>query len=225
MHQIMIIPDNTSRFYIDGKWIKPIGSRKIPVENPATGETVAEIALGDAADVDRAVVAARQAFPTFSATSVESRLELLRRIIDELEVRTDRMARLTSLEIGSPFAFSLAFHVKIMSIIINSMVETLHSFAFEEPIDGGLLVREPIGVCGLIVPWNAPLAILAGKVATAIAAGCTMVVKPSELSPLGTLVFAEALDAAGLEPDDWSVSRLPVTLSMFIWNWAANLPT
>tara|TARA_R110002033_G_scaffold554_2_gene5064 strand:+ start:18165 stop:19595 length:1431 start_codon:yes stop_codon:yes gene_type:complete len=194
----MIIPDNTSRFYIDGKWIKPIGSRKIPVENPATGETVAEIALGDAADVDRAVVAARQAFPTFSATSVESRLELLRRIIDELEVRTDRMARLTSLEIGSPFAFSLAFHVKIMSIIINSMVETLHSFAFEEPIDGGLLVREPIGVCGLIVPWNAPLAILAGKVATAIAAGCTMVVKPSELSPLGTLVFAEALDAAGV---------------------------
>ncbi len=195
-----MISDNVRRFYIDGLWVDPIGNKTLGVENPATEAIISEIALADQADVNQAVAAARRAFSAFAATRVADRIALLGRILDELQARAEAIAAVTTAEIGAPLSFSLAFHVKGALAIIASMVETLRTYSFERPIDGGLLVREPIGVCGLIVPWNAPVALLAGKVATALAAGCTIVAKPSEVAPLGSLLFAEALAAAGVPP-------------------------
>ena len=192
------IPDVTDRFYIDGAWVAPASHSSVAIENPATEREFASVALADTSDVDRAVASARKAFPAFAATSPAERIGMLERLIAELANRTEAMAVLTTAEMGAPIDFSRAFQVGGASAVIGSMKDILSGYSFEEEIEGGLLVREPIGVCGLIVPWNAPLAILATKVAAAIAAGCTMIVKPSEVAPLGSLVFAEAVHAAGI---------------------------
>lgn len=196
----MTIPANTHRFYIGGLWVDPLGSAVLSVENPATTAAIAEIALASTADVDRAVEAARAAFPSFAATRVEERIRLLKALSVELGNRADAIADLVTAEMGSPTAFARTFHSRGALAAIESVLDTLRTYSFEERMDGALIVREAIGVCGLIIPWNAPVALLAAKVATALAAGCTMVAKPSEVSPLSALLFAEAVEAAGIPP-------------------------
>ena len=194
----MNIPDTSKSLYIAGHWEAPRGDEQIAIENPATEEDFASIALASVSDVDRAVDAARAAFPAFAATQPGERIELLQRVAAEIEARTDRIADLVTAEMGSPRDFARSFHVGSAVAAFRNMADTLASYSFETPMPGALIVREPIGVCAAIVPWNAPTSILANKVATALAAGCTIIAKPSEVSPLSALVLTEAFEAAGV---------------------------
>lgn len=194
----MIVPNTTHQFYIDGEWVSPLGAERLDVENPATEAAFASIALASPPDVDRAVTAARAAFPGFAATSAAERSAMLRALMVELDRRSEAIAALVTAEMGSPLEFARSFHVAGAIGNIGAMAQTLEGYDFEESIPGARVVREPIGVCGLIIPWNAPTTLLSTKVATALAAGCTVVVKPSEVSPLSALLFAEAVDAAGI---------------------------
>ncbi len=190
--------DNNTKFYIDGAWAAPAVPKLWDVINPATEEVTGQISLGSSVDVDRAVAAARRAFPSFSATSREERLALLQRIIDEFEARNDVMAAAMTAEMGSPITFSKEVQTVNALSHFKEMISVLKSYEFERFMGGTLIRREPIGVCGLITPWNWPLNQITSKLAPAIAAGCTVVLKPSEFSPLSTIIFAEALHAAGV---------------------------
>ena len=188
-----------NQFYIDGQWVEPAGSARLDVINPATEAPVGTIALGTAADVERAVAAARAAFPDFSATSREARLDLLARICDTYKKRYDDMARAICTEMGAPLK-ALAGSGQAGSGLAHFKIAAgaLRDFPFEKIQGSTRIVREAIGVCGLITPWNWPANQIACKVAPALAAGCTMVLKPSELAPLSALVLAEILHEAGV---------------------------
>lgn len=192
------IPETADRLYIGGKWVQPLGPDKIEVENPATERVFANVACGNADDVDRAVTAARGAFAAFAVTAPAERTALLRRVSAELEARREQIADLVTAEMGSPRDFARSFHAKGAVDAFVNMAGVLERYAFEEDMPGARIVREAIGVCGMIVPWNAPMSILANKVAAALAAGCAIVAKPSEVSPLSALMFTEALEAAGV---------------------------
>lgn len=194
----MNIPDTSRSLYIAGRWEAPRGDGQIAVENPATEEDFASIALASVSDVDRAVEAARTAFPAFAATQPGERVELLKRAAAEIEARTDQIADIVTAEMGSPRDFARSFHVGSAVAAFRNMADILAHYAFEVPMPGALIVREPIGICAAIIPWNAPTSILANKVATALAAGCTIIAKPSEVSPLSAFVLAEAFEAAGV---------------------------
>ena len=187
------------QFYIDGQWVEPAGSARLDVIDPATEAPVGTIALGTAADVERAVAAARAAFPDFSATSREARLDLLARICDTYKKRYDDMARAICAEMGAPLK-ALAGSGQAGSGLAHFKIAAgaLRDFPFEKIQGSTRIVREAIGVCGLITPWNWPANQIACKVAPALAAGCTMVLKPSELAPLSALVLAEILHEAGV---------------------------
>jgi aldehyde dehydrogenase (NAD+) len=185
-------------FYIDGKWVPPDHHHDFPVINPATEEPVATISLGSANDVDKAVAAAKKAFASYSETTVERRRELLRRIIEIYQAKADEMAQAISLEMGAPLSFSKAAQVGAGFAHFTQIVTVLEHFKFEEMKGSTLLRKEPIGVCGLITPWNWPMNQIVAKVAPALAAGCTMVLKPSELAPLSAYLFAQILHEAGL---------------------------
>ena len=188
-----------NQFYIDGQWVEPAGSARLDVIDPATEAPVGTIALGTAADVERAVAAARAAFPAFSATSREARLDLLARICDTYKKRYDEMARAICTEMGAPLK-ALAGSGQAGSGLAHFKIAAgaLRDFPFEKIQGSTRIVREAIGVCGLITPWNWPANQIACKVAPALAAGCTMVLKPSELAPLSALVLAEILHEAGV---------------------------
>jgi aldehyde dehydrogenase (NAD+) len=188
------------QFYIDGQWVAPAGGSLIDVINPATEEAVATIAAGGAADVDRAVAASRRAFESYSQTSREERLDLLGRIVSIYRKRTDELAEAISTEMGAPLAFARERHVPAGLGHLTRAIEVLKTYQFDETINATLITREPIGVVGLITPWNWPLNQIACKVGPALAAGCTMVLKPSEVAPLSALIFAEILDEAGVPP-------------------------
>jgi aldehyde dehydrogenase (NAD+) len=188
----------TSKFYIGGAWVDPVEPRFIDVINPATEDAVGSIALGSAADVDRAVDAARAAFISYSQTSREDRQALLRRIHTALLARFDDLAAAMTLDMGAPIAFARAYQAQSGVDHVAAMIEVLDRFSFEETCGNTLIAREPIGVVGLITPWNWPINQIVCKVAPALAAGCTMVLKPSEIAPLSALVFAECLDSAGV---------------------------
>jgi aldehyde dehydrogenase (NAD+) len=188
------------QFYIDGQWVAPAGGSLIDVINPATEEAVATIAAGGAADVDRAVAASRRAFESYSQTSREERLDLLGRIVSIYRKRTDELAEAISTEMGAPLAFARERHVPAGLGHLTRAIEVLKTYQFDETINATLITREPIGVVGLITPWNWPLNQIACKVGPALAAGCTMVLKPSEIAPLSALIFAEILDEAGVPP-------------------------
>jgi len=188
------------QFYIDGRWVDPIGTGSIDVINPATEEAICAIALGSAADVDRAVAAAKAAFPAYSRWSRADRIALLQRIKDGFAARHDELARLVSQEMGAPIKMASSAQVASGPNHLAEMIKVLESFAFDSAHGTTLVTREPIGVCGLITPWNWPINQLICKVAPALAAGCTMVLKPSELSPLSALVVAEILHDAGVPP-------------------------
>src|SRR5271154_1928144 len=186
------------QFYIDGKWVFPAQPNDFPVINPATEEPIATISLGTAADVDAAVTAAKKAFVSYSETTVEQRREYLRRIIEVYQAKADEMAATISSEMGAPLSFSKAAQVGAGLAHFTEIAKILEHFQFEELQGTTLLRKEPIGVCGLITPWNWPMNQIVAKVAPALAAGCTMVLKPSELAPLSAYLFAQILDGAGL---------------------------
>jgi aldehyde dehydrogenase (NAD+) len=186
------------QFYIDGKWVAPTTANDFPVTNPATEETIATISLGSAADVDKAVKAARKAFETFSETTREERLDLLNRIIAAYQAHYDEMVETISQEMGAPVWLSRAAQAAAGMGHFFEMTRVLQEFKFEEQRGSTLMRKEPIGVCGLITPWNWPVNQIACKVAPALAAGCTMVLKPSEIAPLSGYLFAQILDEAGV---------------------------
>ena len=189
---------NTGQFYIDGSWVSPVGADTLDVINPATEESVATIAMGGPADVDAAVAAARAAFATYSLTTVDERLDLLDRVRSALRPRLEEFAEAITLEMGAPRGLARAMQAEMGIYHVTTAMEVLNTYEFEYVKDTALIVREPLGVVGMITPWNWPINQLACKVAPALAAGCTMVVKPSEVSPLSAIVFAEALDEAGV---------------------------
>ncbi len=186
------------RFYIDGVWVPPTTPHDFPVLNPATEEPIATIALGTPADVDKAVAAARRAFETFGETSREERLALLQRIGAAYAARLDEMAETIAREMGAPMWLAKAAQAPAGLAHFAEMAKVLETFPFEEVRGTTLMRREPIGVCGLITPWNWPINQIACKVAPALAAGCTMVLKPSEVAPLSAHLFAEILHEAGV---------------------------
>lgn len=188
------------QFYIDGKWIAPTTARDFAVTNPATEAAVATISLGSAADVDKAVSAAKRAFPTFSETSVGSRLSLLERIMEIYESKMGEMATAISLEMGAPVSLSRAAQAPAGFRHLAEMKKVLAQFQFEELKGSTLMRKEPVGVCGFITPWNWPMNQVVCKVAPALAAGCTMVLKPSEFAPLSAYLFAEILNQASVPP-------------------------
>jgi aldehyde dehydrogenase (NAD+) len=186
------------QFYIDGQWVEPGQQRRIEVVNPATEEVFATIAAGDASDVDRAVKVARRAFESYAWMSREKRIELLQTIVDIYQKRTNDLAQAISMEMGAPLAFARERQVPAGLGHLQRSIEVLKNYEFDETINNTVITREPIGVCGLITPWNWPLNQIACKVGPALAAGCTMVLKPSEVAPVSALIFAEILHEAGV---------------------------
>jgi aldehyde dehydrogenase (NAD+) len=186
------------KFYIDGGWTNPIQGKTHAVVNPATEETLYEVALGGAADVDKAVDAARAAFETFSATSRETRIALLERVVEVYKGRMKEIGAAISDEMGAPLTFAEKFQAGAGLGHITATLDVLKSYPFEERLGTAMVVREPVGVVGMITPWNWPLNQIACKVAPALAAGCTMVLKPSEYTPTSALLFAEILHEAGV---------------------------
>jgi aldehyde dehydrogenase (NAD+) len=188
------------QFYIDGKWVNPTKVRDFEVINPASEEPIATISLGGASDVDKAVAAAKKAFESYSETTVEERLGLLRRIIEVYKAKSAEMAETISQEMGCPISLSRAAQAPAGLGHLSEIVKVLGQFKFEELKGSTLMRKEPIGVCGLITPWNWPMNQIAAKVAPALAAGCTVVLKPSEVAPLSAYLFAQILDQANLPP-------------------------
>ncbi len=187
-------------FYIDGKWVRPTEPRDFPVVNPATEARIATISLGSRADVDKAVAAAKKAFASYGETTVEQRLALLQRIIEVYQSKYEEMATTISEEMGAPLWLSRAAQAAAGLGHFFEMAKLLGSFKFEELKGSTLMRKEPIGVCGLITPWNWPVNQIACKVAPALAAGCTMVLKPSEIAPLSGYLFTQIMHEAGVPP-------------------------
>jgi aldehyde dehydrogenase (NAD+) len=189
----------TLQHYIDGRWVAPLQAGDLfPVIDPATEEQVAEIRMGSPADVDLAVAAASRAFPAFAATPLTARLDALQRINDVFKRRFDEMADAITTEMGAPRDMSREAQAASGVGHIDATIKAAAQIDWEVRIDGSDVVREPIGVCGLVTPWNWPINQIVAKVAPAIAAGCTMVLKPSEQAPLSAQLFAEFMDEAGL---------------------------
>ena len=186
------------KLYIDGQWVEPVEPRTLDVENPATEQVCGKVALGSAADVDRAVLAARKAFATWSQTTRDQRLGTLQRILTEYQKRSADLAAAITEEMGAPVALAAGPQVGLGLGHVNTAMEVLEAFAFDEQRGSTLIVKEPIGVCGLITPWNWPLNQIAVKVFPALATGCTMVLKPSEIAPFSPHIFAEILHDAGV---------------------------
>ena len=191
---------NALKFYIDGAWVDPSGTARLPVVDPCTEEAFAEVAMGTPADIDRAVAAAKRAFTSFSQTTPAERLALIRRILEVFLERHDEMGDTISRELGAPRAMAHAWQAGIGRRHLDELIRTCETFAWQRKKGTTLVNHEPVGVVALITPWNWPINQIVCKAAPAIAAGCTMVLKPSEVTPLNALLFAEILDAAGVPP-------------------------
>lgn len=185
-------------FYIDGKWVSPVQAATLDVYNPATEEVIGRISAGSAADVDAAVKAARKAFPAWAATSREQRIGVLSSIAGEYQKRLADLAAAISEEMGAPASLAQRAQAPVGLGHLMTAIQVLKSFEFEQDKGTTRISRVPIGVCGLITPWNWPMNQIACKVAPALATGCTMVLKPSEEAPFSAQIFAEILDAAGV---------------------------
>ena len=186
------------QFYIDGKWVDPVTPHHLEVINPANEEAMGVISLGSKADVDKAVSAARRAFESFSRTTKDERLALLQKISDAYQKRYGEMVETITREMGAPLGLSKAAQAATGIAHLSQTMKTLKDFNFESVRGTTAIVYEPVGVCGLITPWNWPVNQVMCKVAPAIAAGCTMVLKPSELSPFSAMLIADVLHEAGV---------------------------
>lgn len=187
-----------AKFYIDGQWVEPTELNLIDVINPATEKAAGHVALGTAADVDAAVEAARKAFQTWGQSTVDERVAVLNAIIAEYQKRMPDLAAAVTEEMGSPSGLSNAAQVPIGLGHLMTAAATLPEFSFSAERGNHLIVKEPVGVCGFITPWNWPLNQVMCKVAPALAMGCTMVLKPSEVAPFSAAIVAEIFDAAGV---------------------------
>lgn len=186
--------------YIGGAWVPVTGDKRLPVINPSSGELVTQILAGTSADLDRAVAAARQAFSAFSTSPVASRLALLERIHTLILERAEPLAQILTLEMGAAISHARAAHIPFAAAHVQAAIDVLRDYEFLTMRGTTAIVREAIGVAGLITPWNWPLYQITAKVALALAAGCTVVLKPSELSPLNALMFAQIVHDAGAPP-------------------------
>ena len=186
------------KFYINGAWVDPVTAKTLDVINPATETVAGRISMGSAADVDKAVKAARAAFETWSQSSVDERVALFEKLIEEYKKRYADMAAAITEEMGAPAVLSQKAQAAMGIGHLQSALAVLKNFHFQEPRGTTLLVKEPIGVCGLITPWNWPVNQIACKVAPALAVGCTMVLKPSEIAPFSAQVWTEIMHAAGV---------------------------
>lgn len=195
---------NSGNFYINGQWVAPQDGRGHDVINPSTEEVIATISLGGANDTNAAVAAAKAAFPTWSETSMEDRLAPLERLMELYKAGAEDMAQAISQEMGAPIALARTAQVGAGAGHLKNTIRALKTFEFERPLGdhapGDMIFYEPVGVCALITPWNWPMNQVMLKIAPAIAAGCTVVLKPSELSPLSSILLAEMIHEAGLPP-------------------------
>ena len=186
------------QFYIDGRWVDPRVPRLLDVIDPATEERFTTISAGSAQDVDRAVAAARRAFASYSRASRVERLELLESIVAHYKRRSEDVAQAICHEMGAPITMARQAQVAAGLAHLTTAIDVLRGYQFDEVVNNTVITREPIGVCGLITPWNWPMNQIGCKVAPALAAGCTMVLKPSEIAPLSGLLFAQILHEAGV---------------------------
>ncbi len=186
------------KFYIDGEWVDPIEPKTLDVDNPTTEKVSGKIAIGSAADVDKAVKAARKAFATWSVSTREERLELLEAILAEYQKRSADLGEAVSEEMGAPPSLGSGIQVYLGHGHLANAIDALKNYSFEVPRGAAMILKEPIGVCGLITPWNWPINQIACKVFPALATGCTMVLKPSEVAPYSGQIFTEVMDAAGV---------------------------
>ncbi len=189
-----------NKFYINGEWVEPAGRQHLDVINPATEEAFATISLGTAEDVDAAAQAARAAFPAWSQSSVEERKAVITKIIAGIQARAGDLATAVSNEMGAPMSLATAAQVPSGLGHFAAILPVLDSYEFQETRGGTLIVKEAAGVCGFITPWNWPLNQIACKVAPALAAGCTIVLKPSEIAPINAYILTEIIDECGLPP-------------------------
>jgi betaine-aldehyde dehydrogenase len=189
---------NHSKLYIGGAWVAPEGTGTLDVVNATTEEIMGRIPEGDLADADRAVQAARQAFEGWAATSPAERAAFLRRLADGLEKRQQDIAEIITGEVGMPQKFSWAIQAGLPIAVMRSFADLAESYEFEEEVGTSLVIREPVGVVAAITPWNYPLHQIVAKVAPALAAGCTVVLKPSEVAPLNAFALAEVVHEVGL---------------------------
>jgi aldehyde dehydrogenase (NAD+) len=215
-------------FYIDGNWVGPAKNHDFTVINPANEEPIATISFGSAADVDRAVAAARRAFESYSEVSVEERLALLRRIVEVYKSKMEQMATIISQEMGAPISLSRKAQAPAGLAHLLEIARVLENFKFEELKGSSLMRREPVGVCGLITPWNWPMNQVVAKVAPALAAGCTMVLKPSEFAPCRLICWRRFFKKPGCLPvfSTWLVEtglRLePPSHRIRMWPWCRS---
>jgi aldehyde dehydrogenase (NAD+) len=186
------------KFYIDGQWVDPVRPNTLDVDNPRTEQVSGKISIGSSADVDVAVQAARRAFASWSQTSREERLDVLQAMLAEYQKRAGDLADAVSEEMGAPPSLAAGPQVNLGIGHLATAIDVLKNFEFEEQHGATLVVKEPIGVCGLITPWNWPINQIAVKVYPALATGCTMVLKPSEVAPYSAQIFTEIVDAAGV---------------------------
>jgi aldehyde dehydrogenase (NAD+) len=209
--------EHARQFYIGGQWVAPSSSETLEVINPATEQPITSIAMGAEPDVDAAVAAAKSAFETFSVTSKSDRLDLLDSIIAVYSRRLEDLADIVSQEMGAPLSLARAAQAPAGLMHLATARNVLADFEFERALGSTLLVREPVGVCGMITPWNWPLNQITCKVAPALATGCTMVLKPSEVAPLSGVLFAEILDEAGVPAGVFNlVNGYGITVGAFL---------
>jgi len=190
--------EHERQHYVNGAWVDPLQPTLLGVVDPSTEETFTQIAVGGPKDVDRAVAAAKAAFPSFARTSRKDRLDLLRAILAEYNKRRQDIAETLSREMGAPLKFALQAQSGTGVSHLTRMIQVLETYKFEDVEGSTLIAREPIGVVGLITPWNWPINQIVCKVAPGIAAGCTMVLKPSEVAPLNAIIWSEVMHAAGV---------------------------
>jgi aldehyde dehydrogenase (NAD+) len=195
---------DATRHYINGQWVASIDGREIAVENPSTEEKIATITLGGVADADAAVAAAKSAFPAWAATDPLGRIAALERLMEVYKSRAEDMAQAISVEMGAPIALARTAQVGAGAGHLKNTIRAAKAFDFERPLGdhapSDMILYEPVGVCALITPWNWPMNQVMLKVAPALAAGCTVVLKPSELSPLSAILLTEMIDEAGFSP-------------------------
>lgn len=193
-----MIADRAGQFFIDGAWVDASGRAMLDVINPATEKPICQVALGNAGDVDKAVAAARKAFASYSQTTPAERIELLNNVVAKYKARFGEMGETISMEMGAPITFATRFQAGAGMGHYKTAAKVLETFPFHEDRGSTAIVREPIGVIGMITPWNWPSNQISCKVAAALASGCTMILKPSEVAPLSALLLAEILDEAGV---------------------------